>query len=347
MASNEKTLKFVTTGRGVAGTIGILGAAGAAAFALSSPWASAMAIRGVFTRGAQATSREMEPYAPTSGIDAGLNLSYGGGRPNTHFDVFTPTGGQEPLATIVWIHGGSWLSGNKNDLRPYLRKLAGRGYTVIGVDYPLAPEHRYPATLVELNAALGYFVDHAAELRIDPTRLILAGDSAGAQLASQLATAITSPDYARAVKLYPRVAPEQVAATVLHCGIFDLDAVAEMPGILNWGFRASLWAYLGVKDWEPTPEAQAMSTITHVTEHFPPTFISGGNADLLTSSQSQPMARRLTELGVDVTELFWAKAYERNLPHEYQFHLDFADSRDAFETTVAFLDEKTAVPVVA
>lgn len=347
MASSEKSLRFPTTGRGVAGTIGILGAAGAAAFAITSPWASAMAIRGVFTRGAQATSREMAPYAPTGGVDAGLNLSYGGGRPNTHFDVFTPTRGVEPLATIVWIHGGSWLSGNKNDLRPYLRKLADRGYTVIGLDYPLAPEHRYPAALVELNAALGYFVDHAAELRIDPNRIILAGDSAGAQLASQLAVAITSADYARSVNLYPRVRAEQLAATILHCGIYDLDAVAEMPGILNWGFKTSLWAYIGVKDWDATPEALAMSTINHATAQFPPTFISGGNADLLTSTQSEPMAKRLTDLGVDVTELFWAKAYERKLPHEYQFHLDFADSRDAFESTIEFLVAKTAVVVDA
>jgi hypothetical protein len=55
-----------------------------------------------------------------------------------------------------------------------------------------------------------------------------------------------------------------------------------------------------------------------------------------------PMAAKLQSLGVDVTTLFYADDHEPRLPHEYQFHLDFADARAAVESIVAFAHRVTA-----
>jgi len=338
MARRAQSRPFTPTQ--VIGTIGVLAAAGTAISAATSPWVSALAIRAAFTRGAAATSAEMAPYAPTYGVDAGLNLPYGE-RSTARFDLFTPAQGTTPLATIVWIHGGAWISGTKNDLRPYLRMLAAQGYTVVGVGYPMAPEERYPVALTEINKAIAHLLRNAGELRIDPRRIILAGDSAGAQLASQLATATTNPEYARQIRLVPALKPHQLSATILHCGIYDIDSMADVTGLTSWGFKSALWAYIGVKNWTDTPAAAAMSTINHVTGDFPPTFISGGNADLLTETQSEAMAARLATLGVAVTDVFFDADATPQLPHEYQFHLNYSEARQTLVKTLRFLEGVT------
>lgn len=112
-----------------------------------SPWPSAMLIRWVFTMGAEATVDEMEPFVPETGISEQLDLSYGDEGASTTFDVFTPDEGTDPLPTIVWIHGGAWISGSKADVAPYLRILASHGYTTVGLNYGYGPEAEYPVAV--------------------------------------------------------------------------------------------------------------------------------------------------------------------------------------------------------
>lgn len=128
---------------------------------------------------------------------------------------------------------------------------------------------------------------------------------------------------------------------VLNCGIYDVSGIPNAPGIGGWGFRISLWAYLGEKDWSNTSGGQEVSTLDFVTEDFPQTWISGGNDDPLTPSQSEPLAAKLQDLGVEVTTLFYPEDHEPALPHEYQFHLDLADAQKAFDSTIGFLESVT------
>jgi acetyl esterase/lipase len=120
--------------------------------------------------------------------------------------------------------------------------------------------------------------------------------------------------------------------------VYELDGMAKLTGIGAWGFKVALWAYTGTKDWSQEPAGALMSSLEFVTADFPPTYISGGNADALTLIQSVPMASRLDELGVEVTRLFYPADHEPALPHEYQFHLDGADAQNALQQTLRFLD---------
>jgi len=306
-----------------------------------SPWPAALLIRAMFEKGAADTVTEMEPYAPEGGLQEHLDVQYAASGPDTTLDVFTPDGGGEPLATVVWIHGGAWISGDKSNVRPYVRMLASHGYTTVSLNYTVGPEATYPTALTQLNDALAFLVDHAAEYNIDPERIVIAGDSAGSNLTSQLATLTTSSEYAQLVGIEPALTKDQLRAVILNCGIYDVSEIPNAPGIGGWGFRVALWAYLGEKDWTDTAGGQQMSTLDYVTADFPTTWISGGNDDPLTPAQSQKLAAKLDGLGVDVTTVFYPKDHEPALPHEYQFHLDFADARSAFDSTVAFLDDVT------
>jgi acetyl esterase/lipase len=113
------------------------------------------------------------------------------------------------------------------------------------------------------------------------------------------------------------------------------------PGIIGWGVDRSLWAYTGVRDFMSTDAADQMSTLNYVSAQFPPAYISGGNADPLTDSQSKPLADKLTGLGVAVDTLFYPADHVPALGHEYQFDLDNADGLTALDRTVQFLDAHT------
>ena len=307
-----------------------------------SPWPATLLIRGVFEQGAKKTVTEMDKYVPRSGIVARINQNYGHSGADTAFDVFSPSDSTGLLPTVVWIHGGAWISGIKEDVDPYARIIAARGYTTVTLNYTISPEATYPTALHQLNTALGYLAEHASDYRIDPNRIVIAGDSAGANLASQLATVITSPDYAKRVGVRPSITPDQLRGVVLDCGIYDVSGIPNVPGLGGWGFRIALWAYIGHKNWSVQPGGQQMGVLDDVTDNFPTTWISGGNGDPLTATQSKPLAARLSKLGVDVTEVFYSPETTPALPHEYQFHLDFPEAQTALQSTVEFLNRLTA-----
>lgn len=307
-----------------------------------SPWPAALLIRALFEDNANKTVAEMAKYVPTDGVDARLNLSYPTAGADQQFDLFYPTGTTEQLPTVVWIHGGAWISGSKENVDPYARILADKGFTTVALNYTISPEAVYPTAVEQLMSALKYLNDHARELNIDPDRIVIAGDSAGANLTSQLAVLITRPDYADLLGIEPTIDADQLRGVVLNCGIYDVSGIPDAPGLGGWGFRIALWSYIGSKDWLHHPGGQEMSTLDYVTKDFPTTWISGGNADPLTPSQSEPMAEKLDGLGVDVTTVFYPKDHEPALPHEYQFHLDFADAQSALDSTVQFLQKVTA-----
>lgn len=311
----------------------------------ATPWPSTMLIRAVFTQGGEATAQEMieHPPADLGPVDEKLDQAMGvAGGPGTGFDVFTPAGATEPLPTVVWVHGGAWVSGSKENVAPYLRYLAGRGYAAVGLDYTVGPEATYPTAVNQLNDSLGYLVEHADEYGIDPDHLVLAGDSAGGQLAAQLGVLTVNEKYSHLLGIEPALDADQLSGLILNCGVYDMQAMAELDGIFAWGLDISLWAYAGTKNWSSDYVGATMSTIGFVTDELPPTFISGGNHDALTWIQSVPMSKALEDAGVETTEFFFPADSEPKLPHEYQFHLHFDAAQQAFEQTVDFLDEHAA-----
>lgn len=324
-------------------------AAGAAAAGFRlNPWPSALLIRAVFYRGARQLAAVMEPHVPAAEVTErrGMRYPVANARPGStskKLDLFLPAEASGPLPLVVWIHGGAWLSGSRNDVEPYLRILAGRGWAAAGVDYTVSPRGIYPQAVREVTAAVAFLRERSAEFGLDPHRIVLAGDSAGAQLAAQLAVLSTSPDYARTTGLPPALDPADLRGVVLHCGVYDVAALAGLRGILGWGFRTALWAYTGSRRWSETPAGAQMSVLEHVTAAFPPAYVSGGNGDSLTVTQSVPLAARLAALGTGVRTRFWPADHSPALPHEYQFQLDRPEANRTLTETLEFLADVCAV----
>ncbi len=96
--------------------------------------------------------------------------------------VFRPAAGRLPL--IVFVHGGGWTFGSVDSHQNEMRYLAlASGAAVLGIDYRLGPEHPFPAGLDDVLATIAYARSGALGEGIDASRLALAGDSAGANLA--------------------------------------------------------------------------------------------------------------------------------------------------------------------
>ena len=113
--------------------------------------------------------------------------------------VFRPEGAG-PLALVAYLHGGGWVMGSLDGFDPLCRALANEsGAVVASIGYRLAPEHPFPAAADDARAALRWLHERAAELGADPGRMGVAGDSAGANLA-------TSPLAACATRATPRCA---------------------------------------------------------------------------------------------------------------------------------------------
>ena len=196
-----------------------------------SPWPGVILGRAVINAFGQKNFQP--PPSPTHAVTSLLDIRYGETSSSyTRLDVYYPSGTTEGLCTVLWIHGGVWISGDKDNYRDYYQLLASRGFTVVSMNYGYGPETIYPTALHQLNSAHAYLLAHAADLKVDPSRLVLAGDSAGAQIASQMINLINKPDYASSLGIKPALSPRQLQGTILHCGVYEMSTLLHARGLV-------------------------------------------------------------------------------------------------------------------
>lgn len=303
-----------------------------------SPWPNSLLIRYGFDKQDAKVAAALEKHVP-SGIASADNQEY---RPNDSdgfLDVFYPEETTAQLPTVVWVHGGAWVSGDKNDVDNYLKIIASYGYVAVGVDYGVAPEHQYPLPILQLNDALDYLQKNASRLHINPNKIVLAGDSAGSQIVAQMATIVTSPSYANAMNVSPALSADKLKGTLLNCGAYNL-ALPDYSGPFGSFLHTVLWAYSGTADFMHDPKLKTASVVNYVTKDFPPSFITAGNIDPLLD-QSTEFAKKLQSLGVPTSTLFYPTDHQPQLNHEYQFNLDTDDGKQALQQMINFIQQRT------
>jgi acetyl esterase/lipase len=259
------------------------------------------------------------------------------GVPNATIDVYAPRDPSGSLPVILWIHGGGFISSSADTVRDYAIMLANAGYVVASLDYSLAPGSRYPTPVVQGNAALAYLASNAGLYGGDPSRIVLGGDSAGAQISGELAAIQTNPGLAAGLGITPALGSRPPSAVVLFCGLYDLKSVA------NTGFpalRTYLWAYTGTRNWIDDKDIDQLSVTEQVTAQYPPTFLTVGDADPF-APQATELAAVLRKNRVPLTTVFWNGTGD-GLGHEYQFDFARPEANEAFTKTLVFLTEETA-----
>ncbi len=149
-----------------------------------------LAVHGFF-RGFSAVAR-LHPRARLArhGVERIASLSYlPDGNVEHELDVYRPVSRTGLLPVVIYVHGGGFRILSKEALWIMALMFARRGYVVFNINYRLAPRHPYPAAVSDCCAALEWVAAHAAAFGGDATRLVLAGESAGANLVTTLAIA--------------------------------------------------------------------------------------------------------------------------------------------------------------
>jgi acetyl esterase len=127
--------------------------------------------------------------------------------------IYTPRPADVPFPVLVWLHGGGHVVGNLDSYDALCRRLAlSADCLVVSVGYRLAPEHKFPAGVIDSFAALAWTAQHAAEFGGDASRVAIGGDSAGANLAAVcaiLARDAGAPALRFQLLVYPRTAPDE------------------------------------------------------------------------------------------------------------------------------------------
>lgn len=237
------------------------------------PWLSLL---GVATE-----ARQQLPAAfTTAGAGAHRNYPVQVTTENYHSDLswdrYEPL--SEPRSTrVLFIHGGSWRRGSREDFSDYSRYLAQDGYRVYSIDYRLAPKHPYPAAVEDIEAAL----DRIHQL--GPGPVVLFGRSAGGHLALQTAYT-TRQRVDGAIGFYP---PVDMQWSYEHpSNPWVLDSPASIRDFMQAGPEEA-----------PDRYAEA-SPLRNVNENTPPTLLLHGGRDCLVfPRQSEMLAERLTEAG--------------------------------------------------
>ncbi|GGD87651.1 acetylesterase [Tsuneonella deserti] len=196
------------------------------------------------------------------------------------------------LPALVYLHGGGWTTFSLDTHDRLMREYAGRaGCAVVGIDYSLSPEARFPLALDEIAEVLGWLASEGNEAGLDRDRLAIGGDSAGANLS--ISSMIRARDRGEPM----------VRGILLNYGAFDeeqRDSHARFSHeayMLDPAEMDAFWRNYRGEDRSPDPLARPL--LADLTG-LPPTFLCIAECDIL-SDENREMARRLAAAGVDVT----------------------------------------------
>ena len=204
-------------------------------------------------------------------------------------DVYQPAG-DHPHPTLIYIHGGGWVSGTKEEAffetMPFLQK----GWAVVNVEYRLARVSLAPAAVEDCRCALRWVTDHAAEYKFDTDRIVVTGHSAGGHLS--LTTGML-PGSAGLDRECPGDKELKVAAVVDWFGITDVNDLFDGPNKQDYAIE-----WLGsLPDREQI--AKRVSPLTYVRRGLPPILMIQGDADpIVPYSHSVRLHAALDKAGV-------------------------------------------------
>ncbi len=273
------------------------------------------------------------PAQPTSGIHAGA--------PPAFRRYHGP-----PWPMVFYVHGGGFRILSKDTHWVMGLAFARRGFVVFNTSYRLAPKHRFPCAIEDVCRSFVWAIRNAERFGADPTRVIIAGESAGANLAASLAITLA---YEREEPWAKQAFATEVIpkAVVPACGVFQVSDMSRLsrrkPGMSAFiadRLREVESAYLG-------PDAPACSTDLadpllvfergeRPARPLPPFFLPVGTKDPLLPD-TRRMAEALRALGAEAVD-----AYYPGEVHAFHALVMRAGARKCWRDTFAFLDRHVA-----
>lgn len=237
-----------------------------------------------------------KPEVPDS-IAAFRNLVYKKmGDRDLQLDIYRAKSTPASAPLLIFIHGGAWKSGAREDYLVYLLAFAAKGYVTATVSYRLSKEAVYPAAVQDVKCALRWLKQHSATYGFDKNRIALIGGSAGGHLAMMVGYSNGSSEFDGGCTADST--NDRVQAVVNIYGPCDLTT----PFAIS---TSVVIKFLGTTFAESPQVYQQASPLTWLTADDPPTLIFHGTIDeIVPVSQSDTLKARLDRLAI-------ANAYHR------------------------------------
>jgi acetyl esterase/lipase len=250
----------------------------------------------------------------TSKVTVSTGHAYYPGSPT--FDAYLPNDDRTDRPALILVHGGGWQGGDQSELAPYAQEVAEkRGWAAFTVNYRVAETaaNRWPDALHDVQAAIRAIAADAASYGVDPAKVVLLGDSAGANLVALVSSVGTAdPVTGEAVGVDPsRDVP--ILAVALWSPPTDLSSLVARPGQDPPACGDNdacdyLWSGSTITDYvgcmpETCPDTyRAASPISHVSSTTAPTFVANSTEEVVPLDQVQAYVDALDGAGVP-TEL--------------------------------------------
>ncbi len=280
------------------------------------------------TNWAIADAKRDEGLTTPEGIRRFDDLSYGPYGVENLLDIYVQKGVTAKQPTIVNIHGGGWTYGSKEVYQFYCMNLAQRGFTVVNINYRLAPESHFPAAVEDINQALTFLEKQGADYFVDKDRLILIGDSAGGQLVSHYATVVTNPEFAARFDF--KVPDITLKAVGLHCGAYFAKEMIQS------GTDDFFMGYIDCLDREvPKALFDQLDAAVNMTKDFPPAFIMSAQNDFLLGNV-EPMYRLLSSLGVPCEQHVYGTKEQLEVAHVFEVNIKHPEATRCNDEECAF-----------
>jgi acetyl esterase/lipase len=215
------------------------------------------------------------------------------------FDMARPTSGARPYPALVFVHGGAWTTGARQDYRSLMIDLSRYGFLGVSIDYRLAPSHAWPAQLADVRCAVRWLRANASRYGADPDRIGAVGGSAGAHLVAMLG--LTSESAIVTGGRYGNYS-SRISAMVLHGGLYDLRRAYRSTfegGVQDpERARATLEMLLGGTPATAAGAYERASPITYANAGAPPALLVHGRRDTAVPvEQSVLLHRALLDAG--------------------------------------------------
>ncbi len=245
------------------------------------------------------TAHAQQPQRVPAGVKAQRNLAYvERGHERQKLDLFLPEKADAPLPLIIWVHGGGWAAGSKDNC-PALR-FTERGYAVASIGYRLSGHAIFPAQIEDCKAAIRWLRAHAAENNLDAKRFGVWGSSAGGHLVALVGTSGDVKQFEVGADL------EQSSRVQAVCDYFGPTDITQMDAHALGGapFKhdsadSPESKLIGGAVQENKDKAARVNPITYVSSDDPPFLIVHGDRDpLVPHHQSEILFDALKKSGV-------------------------------------------------
>lgn len=199
---------------------------------------------------------------------------------------------------LINIHGGGFVGGDKDNRIALCVWYANLGYFVFNINYGLAPESPFPKGPANCIEALNYVVKNAEKYKLDTSRIVLCGDSAGGYMATSVCAACDCEELRECYGQTPLVKP---CAIVLNCGIYDLETALKGKMIFNMAPKIALDVCgVPVEDIQNYKYHKYLSIFDYITDKFPKAFIAYSARDFFVPGQGAKMVEKLQNFGIYV-----------------------------------------------